>query len=281
MIIKTFDGINIYYNKINKIKDKKEKKYAVFIHGGFQGNNTLIKKLYSYFYDEYVIIAPDLRGRGDSDFPKDIKNHKLEDYAKDILEILEKEKIKEIYLVGISFGGLVALKFTYMFSNLVDIKKLVLISSNYTLKKIRKRTRLFGLFYIPLGNLVYYLSKNGKLTKKKGIDYSSIKNPFFSIKYGLKSTLNNSLRVQALRYQLMKSSMNFSIDNEDLKKVICPVLLIYGKKDFFFNKKTQYDILKNIKKCEIKIFQKGGHNLYIDNAKEVSKIIKAFFNKKD
>lgn len=278
MFIKSFDNIKIYYKKIETTR-LKNKKVIIFLHGGFQGNNTLLKKLYSFFYKQYIIIAPDLRGRGDSDFPKNIENHSLNEYSKDLYEILKKESIKEVYLIGTSFGGLVSLQFAIDYQKEINIKKIVLISSNYNLKKLRKRTRLFGIFYLTLGNFLYYFSNKGKIKKKKYIDYSDIKKPFYNIKYGIKTTLNNSIKTQLLRYQLMRKAMKFYINNDDLKKINCPVLLIYGKKDFFFNKKTQLEILKNIKKCQIKIFNKYGHNIYIENPKELSKFIKAFINK--
>ncbi len=280
MFIESFDKTKLYYSKsLPSCQKKKIKGTIVFVHGGFHGNHTMLKRLYSYFLKEYIVIAPDLRGRGNSDFPKNIEDDKLENYGKDINAILKKEKTKEIYIVGVSFGGLVSLKFCLMYKERIKIKKIVLISSTYTLNKIRNKTKFVGFFYMPISELIFFLSKNMKEKRESNIDYSNITTPFFDLKYGLKNSLNNSLRTRALRYQMMKKAREFCINKEELKNIDMPLLLIYGKKDFFFNFSSQKDILENIKNSILKVFPNSGHNLYIEYPKETGKLIKNFFVK--
>jgi pimeloyl-ACP methyl ester carboxylesterase len=275
MYIRSFDGIKIFYYK-HKIK--KPKGTILFVHGGFYGNHTLLKGMMQCFKKEYNIIAPDLRGRGNSDFPKNIEHDNLENYAKDLFEILRYEKIKKIFLVGISFGGLISLKFSMDHCKGITVKKMILISSTYNLKEINKKTKIVRYFYTSIANLFCFLTMPLKEHRKDNIDYSTAFGRFFSIRYGLKSILNNSLKTIVLRYKIMKKNMGSSIPLGNLKKLDTKMLLIYGEKDFFFKLKSQQKIKENAKECIIKKIPDAGHDLYIHKGKEVAKIIKGFLS---
>jgi len=270
MYFKTFDGIKIYYDRSLA---KKPLGNILFVHGGFYGNHSRLKQLIDSFKENYNVYSPDLRGKGDSDFPSDLKKVELSDYANDLYDLLKKENIKNIYVVGISFGGLVSLKFAEQYGEKINIKKLVLLSSSHRLDKIRKRTKLVEMVYSPIMNLITLISLPMKEKRKTKIDYSEYKN---DLTYGLKMIKSNSLKTETLRYRLLKKAQEYKLTPKQLRKIKTNVLVVYGTRDFFFPKSVEKELLENTK-SKLRIIKKAGHNLYIKNVDLVSRIIKDFF----
>jgi pimeloyl-ACP methyl ester carboxylesterase len=59
------------------------------------------------FLDRYRVIAPDLRGHGDSDWSSDLR-YGLDVHVQDVLALADHFELRELALVGHSFGALVA-----------------------------------------------------------------------------------------------------------------------------------------------------------------------------
>ena len=274
MFVTSFDNIKIFYTKSYS---EKPKGTLLFVHGGFHGNHTLLNGLIEKFKQEYNIIAPDLRGRGDSDFPKDIEKHKLEDYAKDLYEIIKHEKIRKVNLVGISFGGLVSLKFASMFPERTE--KIVLISSAHRLDNLNLIIKLLIPFYLFLFDILSRLFSFLPEKRKKNIIYPALGGVFEQVKYGWTIISNNSFKTILLRHQIMKKCKEFGISIKELKQIKKKILLIYGKKDFYFPYKIQKELMEGTK-CEIITPDKVGHDFYFKNDSLIINPIKKFFHKK-
>lgn len=73
--------------------------------------------------DRYTIIAPDLRGMGDSEKPKD--GYEKCNVAEDIHQLVQKLGYKQIILVGHDIGGMVA--FAYAMAYPQAVRRLVLM----------------------------------------------------------------------------------------------------------------------------------------------------------
>ena len=273
MYVTSFDGTKIYYKKYSC---KNPLGNLLLVHGGFQGNHTRLNNLIKYLKDSYNIIIPDLRGKGDSDFPKGVEKVLLKDYAKDLCELLKKEKISKINVIGTSFGGLVTLKFAEIFDKEINIEKIVLISSIHRLDRIRRRTKLVAPFYNSVINLASIIAKPLPEKRKEHIDYSNLNGRLRELKYGVKLIKNNSLKTTTLRHKMMKAARKYKLDAEQLKKINSEILVIHGKKDLYFPLRNIKEILDNTN-SEIKIIKKAGHNLFITHAEPVSQMIKDFF----
>ena len=101
-------------------------KPLVFIHGWAASSNYW-KYQIDHFSKSYKVIAPDLRGHGDSDKPLDA-DYSVERMAKDILTIIDKLSLKDVILVGHSLGGLIVLELLRKFR---DISGITLVSTPY------------------------------------------------------------------------------------------------------------------------------------------------------
>lgn len=92
--------------------DNRPMKRLVFLHGvmGFGSNFRSISK---HFEDRYQILLYDQRGHGRSFQPQSTpgSGYQMEDYSRDLFEILKELGWSQIDLVGHSMGGRVAAQF--------------------------------------------------------------------------------------------------------------------------------------------------------------------------
>ena len=72
------------------------------------------------------VIAPDLRGLGDSERTLDAKAYQKVELAKDIIEIIDALGIKDFFLVGHDWGGIVAQEMAFLVPD--RVKKLVIMN---------------------------------------------------------------------------------------------------------------------------------------------------------
>lgn len=90
----------------------------VLVHGGRDHSRSwdaLARALQPHFH----IIAPDLRGHGDSEWPKG-SSYSLADYVYDLHCLIRHAHLGEIVLVGHSMGGMVGLIYAGVFPQLVS-----------------------------------------------------------------------------------------------------------------------------------------------------------------
>ena len=95
---------------------------VIFLHSGLQTGLTDFEKLLPYFDDRHRILLPDLRGHGKS-VCDSLENY-FENAADDLAETVKHLKIKNMHLVGVSVGALVAVHFALKYKS--SVKSLTL-----------------------------------------------------------------------------------------------------------------------------------------------------------
>ncbi len=75
----------------------------VLVHG-HPFDHTMWDPQIKAFSNSYKVITPDLRGYGESSLPGK-EATRFEDYATDILHLLDKLKVESFHLAGLSMGG--------------------------------------------------------------------------------------------------------------------------------------------------------------------------------
>ena len=74
--------------------------------------------------DEYHIVAPDLRGHGDSQWLVG-SNYAMVDYVYDVAQLVHQKRLSPVTIVGHSLGGAISVQYTGIFPE--SVKKLVSI----------------------------------------------------------------------------------------------------------------------------------------------------------
>lgn len=247
--VKGFDGskIQYYYVRGNKIT-------LVFVHGGMV-NSLCWKYQYAYFKSKgYGVLALDLRGHGSS--KGKLRASNLHSHAKDIEQVLHKEKIPNTVLIGHSFGTLVSL--TYYKDYPRRVRALVLLAGSLipNLSLVQQIKRLFQLY------------ARVKKAKKKHRQYERIGKKTYPSKMFHPSLLSLIQNARALK----------KVSPSLYQRVKVPTLVVAAKNDEFFSPAQVKQSTKLLSHRTFKILP-GPHLFILKEREKVNKTIEAFIRR--
>jgi len=189
----------------------------------------------------YKVFLPDLPGFGEN-LPLS-QVWEVDDYVKWVKDYCEKNNLSQIFLLGHSFGGSIALKFALKFPQ--EVKKLILVDpaivrvkdvKKEILTKIAKILKIFS--FLPL-----YSSVRRICYKLIGSDYPDAEGP-----------------MRETYLKVIKEDLS-----GHLAKVSVPTLLIWGEKDKVTPVKDAYSIKEKVAGAELKILRNIHHNPQTEN----------------
>ncbi len=214
----------------------------IFLHG-WGGSIDSFRGVGEYFSSNYRCTLVDFYGFGDSPLPRVLT---LENYVNGVEEIIEKYSMRDVVLVGHSFGGRVAM---LMASKNSNIKGIVLVDSaglkpRFSFKRFCRKVS-------------YRLKKALKMDVSKcgSEDYRK---------------LSGDMR------ETFKNIVNYHL-NFCLKEIKCPTLIIWGKKDKDTPPYMARTLRKRIYNSGL-VFLKGGHYSYLDCYGQFLAILKSYFS---
>ena len=246
-----------------KIEGKGET--IVFIHG-LSDSLEYWEYLASNLKKQYKIIRVDLRGHGKSE----LKNDKItiDLFTKDLKEILDKENINKVNLVGFSMGGLVALDFVLKYPQMVS--KMVLMSSfvksDEYLTKVFNRLKEalekdFGEFYdviLPMVLCPDVIENN--------------RDELRMVREVASETANTEAYIRAI-----DACLEFDVEDQ-LFRIDIPVIVMAARHDdlSLFSSQEKYQAM--IKNSRLVVFEDVKHNILIGkNNRTVLEILEKFF----
>ena len=122
------NGIKIHYVKMEKKSSEEGKrKLVVFLHGfpqfWFMWRDQLLD-----FGEDYLAVAPDMRGYNLSSKPPEIENYKIEFLVEDMRALVQEHLgYDKFILVGHDWGGIVAFAIANRFPELIE--KFIIINA--------------------------------------------------------------------------------------------------------------------------------------------------------
>ena len=269
----------------------------VFIHGNFS-SSYFFETIFPQFTNKYRIIAPDLRGYGHS------TNHtpalSADELAEDLKLFFDHLKLKKLALLGWSTGGGVLMKFAARYPEYVS--RLILFHSigvqgvpYYLAGEKDAHTKVRAKNFEELKTSPHVLAmepivqtKNEALTEKilqeKLLNGRNKLTPEV-----LKGWISESLKQKSyLNSAQILNSYNISEENNEasegtgeIKKIQCPVLLIYGKDDVLVSLK-EGERIKDLlgDKAQLKVFD-CGHFAILHYPNEFVSLMDEFISKED
>lgn len=224
-----------------------EGKDIVLLHGWGQ-NIEMMKPLGDAFQRDFRITIIDLPGFGESDRPSNVWT--IYDYMECVHTLLKLLKIEKPLMIGHSFGG----KITLAYASKYPTEKIVLLASPFKkeIKKLSMKTKVLkGLKKVP------GLSRFEEVAKKH----------IGSRDYRNADPIMRSILVEHVNLDL----------TEDVRKIKCPSLFIWGDRDAEVPYERAYELEKLVEDGGAIILEGGTHYAYLEFLGRVISIVRHFF----
>ncbi len=214
---------------------------TILFQHGFAGVAESWEYQLAHFANQYRVIAPDLRGHGQSDAPR--SEYSMPELVQDMHDVLEALNVpKQFILAGHSFGGAVCIEFANTFPERIEKLILVACAGEYPLPKIASL-----LFRIP----VHFAVPFWRYRRKWDAEYHVLKSMF----------LNNMYSWQAW---------------SQLRNIKNDTLLITGERDNYFPRYVYDDVAKLIPGAVVQDVGSAKHKVQLERHDAVNRAIERF-----
>ena len=215
-------------------------KTLVFVHG-FAGCAETWEYQVNHFSHRYRVIAPDLRGHGQSDAP--FSQYTMPELVEDIRTIAEALDLPERFiLVGHSFGGSICIEYAKAYPE--RLEKLILISTA-------------GEYPLPRG--ASFLSRVPAAVFRPWWKYRPRWNAEIHV---MKRMMLNNMR----KWQGWST----------LRNIHTPTLIITGERDRYFPRHVFDDVSKMIPRAEVIDVGVSKHKVQLERYSAVNRAIERF-----
>lgn len=240
-MIKTINHVDINYIDYGEGKNT-----IVLLHGWGQ-NIAMMKPIGDGLYKNNRIIIVDLPGFGETKEPDTIWT--MYDYAKCINKLLIELKVDNPIMMGHSFGG----KISLIYASLYKTKKLVLFGSPFKkeVQKLSTKTKILkSLKKVPgLNKLEGFAKKHiGSRDYKQASDFMR---------------------------KILVEHVNLDI-TEDVKKIKCPTLIVWGTLDQEVPIERAYELEKLINDSGVVEYEGCSHYAYLERLDQTISVLKIF-----
>ncbi len=225
----------------------------ILLHGWGQ-STKVFQDVAKYLQTSFTIYNVDLPGFGLSDIPKNPFN--TEDYANIIKAIIDYYQMNDIIIIGHSFGGRIAIKYTAMYN---QVKKLVLVDSAGIVPK-KKIIYYIKIYYYKLLKKIFSISFLSKYKKR------------VLSKFGSTDYKNSDEIMRKILVRVVNEDLRF-----DLEKILCPTLLVWGTLDNVTPISDAYLMKKKLKDAGIVKIEQAGHFSYLENMNLFLSVLSVFF----
>jgi 3-oxoadipate enol-lactonase len=214
----------------------------------------------------YRVIAPDIRGFGQSTYPGG--KLRVSDLAADMARLLEHLHTGPAHLVGISMGGAIALQFALDFPALTQ--KLVLVN---TFASLRPKNPSLWFYYALRFILVHTLGLPAQARAVSRRIFPRAEQDAYR-----QELVREICQADPSGYRaVMRSLALFNVANR-LNEIYAPVLVISGEEDTTVPLRVQLDLMDSLPAARHILIPAAGHAVIIDQPEIFNQHLLEFLN---
>lgn len=206
------------------------------------------------------VIAPRHPGFGTLPMPGDFRS--VDDIAYLYLDLLDKLDLKDVLVVGSSFGGWIALEMCVR--NTRRIAKLALVSTVGVKLSDREERDFADLFYLPEEKLYETLLADAARSAPR----------FSELDVAAVETIARER--QATAFYGWKPYLHNPVLKRWLHRIDIPTLLIWGEQDRFVAPSYGRQLAERIPNAELRMLPGAGHYPHIEQSAQLVKMIESF-----
>ena len=224
--------------------------------------------------DDWHVIAPDLRGHGDSAWSPE-GNYNMQAYIYDLAQLIHQLKLAPVTIVSHSLGGNICLRYTGLYPE--NVRKIVAIEGlGPSPERIaqREETPWRERFRKMIEDKRALAGRQPKRYDMLEQAYARMKeeNSFLSdeqarhlTRHGIAQNEDGTYSWKFDNYLRVWESVDLTVQqiHELWSSITCPTLLLYGEKSWASNP-AEDGRIKHFKHADVKMFPEAGHWLHHD-----------------
>jgi 3-oxoadipate enol-lactonase len=259
------DGAKIYY----EVHGQGEP--ILFLHGIMMSTASWLTFIPEISI-RFRLILLDFRDQGQSSRMGEPYDQEI--HVGDVLALLDALKISRVHIMGLSYGGQVALRFAL---------------------RHQKRIRSLCLFNTP-NRVTHHLQEIGKAWEtaaelNDGARFFQLAVPFIYSEPFYQAHLDFLLERQKMFKSLLtrdwfegfirlsRSVKGYFVSPEELKTITVPALLVGADLDVIVSPHSMKDIHENIPGCEFLMIPNSGHGAFLEKMNEFLTVLIGFVSK--
>jgi pimeloyl-ACP methyl ester carboxylesterase len=255
----------------------------ILVHGGLDQSRSwdaMARALRARFH----VIAPDLRGHGDSDWATG-SSYSLSDHVYDLTCLIKSAGLEQVAIVSHSMGGMVSLTYAGAFPEKVSRLAVLDGVTNFPARKVKPidvriaewvgdldKTAQRKIHRYPsvADGAERILARNARLTREQAMHLAT---------HALKRDADGEYSWKFDPYLRARAPYRLSLeDNIALwSRIQCPTLLVAGSESFLPDPGTA-GVLTHFRQAELVKIEGAGHWLQHDKTEEVIGVLKPFLD---
>ena len=256
----------------------------ILIHGGLdhcRNWDAIARALQPHFH----IMAPDLRGHGDSDWAKG-SSYTLADNLADLSRLFAVAELKDAAIIGHSMGGMVAQAYAGTFPERVS--RLAVLDGTFLshaspapideqmsrwIKQLERIAQQEPSTFKTIEEAAQRLTgRNKRLTPEQALHLA---------RHGVREHADGLYRWKFDHYQRARAPYRLSADDYIglWSRIACPTLLMWGSESFLADPEAG-GLLAHFKHAEMHKIAGAGHWLHHDRLEEVLATLRRFLGVK-
>jgi len=239
----------------------------ILIHGAMvSGAMFSLKSVAEELSKDFDVIIPDLRGHGKS---KNMPGpYTTAQHAEDIKKLSDAINIKNAYILGISYGGVVAQQITHSYPSLVN--KLIL-GGTFSYNKITLREKIEAIIALLAMRLL-----GATRLLHLGVNY----NPELKNEPVLKKEMQKMFADNDPKAAEATMKEVFTFDSRSwVHHIHCPTLVIEGSASITVPVHHAYFLHDKIKGSQLEIFEDASHVLLWTHSERFVNVVKNFLGR--
>jgi pimeloyl-ACP methyl ester carboxylesterase len=224
------------------------------------------------FLDRYRLIAPDLRGHGDSDWSSEVR-YGLDVHVQDVLALVEHFELRDLALVGHSFGALVAVAAAAALGR--RVRALVLIDSRI---KVTERAARFMDALRKLPHPVYRSAADAVARfRLLPSDHSASPEVLAHVaQYGIRQLDGESWTLKFDRRAMVNTN---PIDlSAALGRIACPILVVRGSNSTIMTPAALEEFCAAAPHATVVEIEGAHHHVMLDRPERLAAAVRSFLD---
>ena len=250
----------------------------LLLHGGMQNAHTWDITAVALKRD-YHVVALDLRGHGDSAW-SDEGDYSHVTHARDVGGLIDHLGWDNVTLIGLSLGGLAAMRFASEHSDKLAAFVIVDVGPELNQSGVGRIINFTGgpAELDSIDDFIRRAIEYNPRRKAEQLRYSLTHN--LRLLENGKYTWKYDRRIGRARARVPGESVPVQFEDmwETLRSITCPTLVVRGAKSDVFAEETGRRMAETIPDCRFVTVPDAGHTVPMDNAPGFLKVLQTFLN---